>query len=131
MRTTCNLGVKFHKTGELLLFLIFQDQPTFSRANLQNSRTILGQMAQFFKFQDVFRTKVKFKDFSRSVRTLQKKLIGGLPEKLSSHCDVEDKMGLNMTKPVFGASIRSYQNQSAQLQRLARIVKFGSEQVLI
>ena len=56
-------------------------------------------------------TKVKFKDFSRPVRTLLKKLIGGLPEKLSSHCDVEDKMGLNMTKPVVWASVRSYQNQ--------------------
>ena len=37
---------------------------------LQNSRTIPGQKALFLKFQQFSRTKVKFKNFSRSVRAL-------------------------------------------------------------
>ena len=37
---------------------------------LQNSRTIPGQKALFFKFKEFSRTKVEFKEFSRSERTL-------------------------------------------------------------
>ena len=49
-----------------MYFIIFKDNFTFSRAILQNSRTI----GTILKFQEFSRTKVKFKDFSRSVQTL-------------------------------------------------------------
>ena len=48
---------------------------------------------------------------------------------LKYHCySIQDQseefhMGLSATKPVFGVSDQSYQNQPAQLQRLARIMK--------
>ena len=49
-----------------MYFSIFKDYFTFSRAILQNSRT----NGTILKFQEFSRTKVKFKDVSRSVQTL-------------------------------------------------------------
>ena len=54
---------------ELVVFYIFQGLIKITRIILQNSRTVPGQV-NFFLFQEFSRTKVKFKDFSRSVRTL-------------------------------------------------------------
>ena len=53
-----------------LVFYIFQGLIHIFKEILQNSRTIPGQKALFFKFQEFSRTKVKFKNFSRSVRAL-------------------------------------------------------------
>ena len=52
-----------------LVFYIFQGLIHIFKI-LQNSRTIPGQKALFLKFQEFSRTKVKFKNFSRSVRAL-------------------------------------------------------------
>ena len=55
-----------------MYFIIFKDNFTFSRAILQNSRT----NGSILKFREFFRTKFKFKDFSRSVQTLKHVVFG-------------------------------------------------------
>ena len=55
--------------GLVVYLIFFKDLFIFSGLILQNSRT----KSTFFKFQESSRTKVKFKDFYRSVRTLSLK----------------------------------------------------------
>ena len=67
----------FHNPKGLVVFYIFQGLIHIFKDNFtkfQDSRT----KGTFFQLQELSRTKVKFKDFSRSVPTLS--LTGGMTE---------------------------------------------------
>ena len=69
--------------------------------------------------------------FKNELTTCPKSNLPKMHMVISFFCNTNGRYAPAARKPVFGFPVRSYQNQPAQLQRQARIVKFRLEQVLV